>query len=748
MLIKKQQLSLILFITSIVAITAQNKTIYYGTPNAGGAQLHVNEDNTYDIILEKGSHDKIKIKDEEYLFLYNIGHEHEGFKITENSTRAKTDSITIHFMRRNISSSISDIQDVYLGYKTKSDTNFKYVNLCYETLLFNTKDIVPFDFNGTLNITIPRAEEIQLILKKDQFHRDQFKLSPNTSNVYVDYRYIYNKGNIDNNSKLVIAEINTEGGLKINKKVLSTKNLPAKPVKRIASDSFPNWKIPFSIKKEVYKKFNNPKFKYQPVTTISPSSREEKHKEFNNLNEAIATLKSDDSKVLLVFNSLLGNNDIHDFHFIFDRIHRNAKLDYLSDYHLDRYLLYYLKPDDLNELKKYKQGSINEVLAFNSDLDIIYEENISANIFYRKYNSMTEELSHDILATNALHRFKKKIDNKTITAKDFLELGQWRDHSFIEEAIEKRPKDESDILIESTIDVVEPSRKKDTRFKTKIKFNCPKISYTQINKELKTLIKKHKQDQSLDPDFAELAFDFISYYPFFKTISGAKGSYDSSREHYEFCLYLSRFPIETSKIQNEHTKSIEDHFFVIKEILKREGTKKEYPEIVIPTFENLIQLDEYKFHTIFIYYFDLFNQSKLTYNDFNTLFKEIAPLTENYNEQIKSFYDDCHCPYIDDLKYYITALSNAMAWKVVTENNNDKTLLLKALEWSKLTAEVSPESHFYTDTYAHLEYFLGNKERAIELESKAIELATSNNHKNLEEYKKTLEKIKTGTLKY
>jgi len=413
----KKLFSFLLIFVSILTINSQNTTTYYGSPSTGGgATLTIQEDNTYEISLKQGKYSSIKQDGEEFIFLYDIGYENGGFKVTEDYSGTLKDNLTIHFYRRNFT---SDYENIYLGYKSTGE--YTFLNLSYETLLFNTENIEPHEFDGSFTITIPRAEYIQLVYKEvdGDYKMDEFKLSKNTNNVYVDYRSIYDKENIFNNSKLIVAEINKRGEIDINERAFATKFVPSNYVERIGSDTFSDWDVPLAVKKEAYKKFNNPKYVYQPVTTITPSSRGEHVKEFQSLKEAVSTLKKDDTKdILLVFNSLLRNNDVHDFNFIFDRTHRNSKLSYLSQYHLDKYLLYYLKPEDLIELKKYKsEESISEVIALNKDLDIVYKENINTNDFYRKYNSMTEELSHNILATNALLKFEKRLNDGYIDAK-------------------------------------------------------------------------------------------------------------------------------------------------------------------------------------------------------------------------------------------------------------------------------------------------------------------------------------------
>jgi len=215
-------------------------------------------------------------------------------------------------------------------------------------------------------------------------------------------------------------------------------------------------------------------------------------------------------------------------------------------------------------------------------------------------------------------------------------------------------------------------------------------------------------------------------------------------------LYLSRFPVEPSKIYNQYSERYNnDQYSTIREILKSpHGEENKYPELVTDIYENLDKIESEKYYSIFLYYIYLYNIDKLSYEEFDALINEIAPLNDNFNQQVKSFYRSCNCPYIEDMKYHLTILSNAMAWNVVTKNNTNKNLLQKAIKWSKFTNELSPENHYYLDTYANLEYFLDNKERALEIESKAIQLATNSEHKNLKEYQETLEKMKLNTLKH
>jgi len=69
-----------------------------------------------------------------------------------------------------------------------------------------------------------------------------------------------------------------------------------------------------------------------------------------------------------------------------------------------------------------------------------------------------------------------------------------------------------------------------------------------------------------------------------------------------------------------------------------------------------------------------------------------------------------------------SALNN-VAWTAY-ENVEDKVLLTSAVKWAKRATELN-EAHHIIDTYAHLLAATGNKEAALEQETRALELATA-----------------------
>jgi tetratricopeptide (TPR) repeat protein len=81
----------------------------------------------------------------------------------------------------------------------------------------------------------------------------------------------------------------------------------------------------------------------------------------------------------------------------------------------------------------------------------------------------------------------------------------------------------------------------------------------------------------------------------------------------------------------------------------------------------------------------------------------------------------------------------------VCQWTNKKEWLKKAADWSKKSLEVNRIAELL-DTFAQLQYKLGNKEMAIDFQQEAIENARKSN-KNTLRYQSTLERMKSGTLK-
>ncbi len=120
---------------------------------------------------------------------------------------------------------------------------------------------------------------------------------------------------------------------------------------------------------------------------------------------------------------------------------------------------------------------------------------------------------------------------------------------------------------------------------------------------------------------------------------------------------------------------------------------------------------------------------------------EIQPRYFSYTKNYPGLRDSFN-KYIAKYGSTITAGElNNMAWSIF-ENCDDPACLKAAAEWSKLSLEKEKDAPMYLDTFANILYRLGEKEKAIKTQEKAISLITDATQK--EEYVATLQKMKKG----
>jgi hypothetical protein len=74
-------------------------------------------------------------------------------------------------------------------------------------------------------------------------------------------------------------------------------------------------------------------------------------------------------------------------------------------------------------------------------------------------------------------------------------------------------------------------------------------------------------------------------------------------------------------------------------------------------------------------------------------------------------------------KYYKMRFANRannIAWKVFEEHKQNPNKLNEAFQWSSSAVQLEPENSYYLDTFAHLLYARGEKQKALEIEEKAV----------------------------
>lgn len=90
---------------------------------------------------------------------------------------------------------------------------------------------------------------------------------------------------------------------------------------------------------------------------------------------------------------------------------------------------------------------------------------------------------------------------------------------------------------------------------------------------------------------------------------------------------------------------------------------------------------------------------------------------------------------------------NASAWNVVESKGEDKAAVLQALIWSKKSLELAEGFSswpLFADTYAHLLFLNGEKNKAIAMQEEAISKAKASQMQGIEGLQESLEKMKSN----
>ena len=98
-------------------------------------------------------------------------------------------------------------------------------------------------------------------------------------------------------------------------------------------------------------------------------------------------------------------------------------------------------------------------------------------------------------------------------------------------------------------------------------------------------------------------------------------------------------------------------------------------------------------------------------------------------------------------KYYKMRFANRannIAWKVFEEHKQNPDKLNEAFQWSSSAVQLEPENSYYLDTFAHLLYARGEKQKALEIEEKAVKNLPVDVKKS--EIQTNFEKMKKGEI--
>ena len=116
---------------------------------------------------------------------------------------------------------------------------------------------------------------------------------------------------------------------------------------------------------------------------------------------------------------------------------------------------------------------------------------------------------------------------------------------------------------------------------------------------------------------------------------------------------------------------------------------------------------------------DNFDQAIIFYEEYLSNFKEDQLIVSLNNAYEKLGIESWSW---SNYKNNFADMANTMAWEVVLKRPQYNATLKKALKWSQLSIQLSPNNSYYLNTLAQLHYLNGDKQKATEVQQKAIDI--------------------------
>jgi len=280
----------------------------------------------------------------------------------------------------------------------------------------------------------------------------------------------------------------------------------------------------------------------------------------------------------------------------------------------------------------------------------------------------------------------------------------------------------------------------------------------QVITQWERVVNAHKKDSKLDPEYAFLLSlnnaESNYYYRIFNAEKPA------TTADIDAIAYLVKFADEI-KAYNKKIEGDEDYYMGYNERLKKGIIDVNYGELS-NQLDRIVFNDKKLFEPVKTVYKEglkkkLFSDDN--YIDFlyeNNVDEAAAYFSEYYKNLLQKdsnlivALDKAFSEGDDDnsWKYYKMRFANRannIAWKVFEEHKQNPDKLNEAFQWSSSAVQLEPENSFYLDTFAHLLYARGEKQKALEIEEKAVKnLPVGDDEKS--EIQTNFEKMKKGEI--
>ena len=255
----------------------------------------------------------------------------------------------------------------------------------------------------------------------------------------------------------------------------------------------------------------------------------------------------------------------------------------------------------------------------------------------------------------------------------------------------------------------------------------------QVITQWERVVNAHKKDSKLDPEYAFLLSLNNAEANYYYRIFNAEKP--TTTADIDAIAYLVKFADEI-KAYNKKIEGNDDNYMGYNERLEKGIIEVNYGELsnqlehitfndkklfepVKTTYKeglkkNLFSADNY----IDFLYDNNVDEAAVYFGEYykNLLQKDgnlIVALDKAFSEG-----DD-----ENSWKYYKMRFANRannIAWKVFEEHKQNPDKLNEAFQWSSSAVQLEPENSYYLDTFAHLLYARGEKQKALEIQEKAV----------------------------
>ena len=284
----------------------------------------------------------------------------------------------------------------------------------------------------------------------------------------------------------------------------------------------------------------------------------------------------------------------------------------------------------------------------------------------------------------------------------------------------------------------------------------------QVITQWERVVNAHKKDTKFDPEYAFLLSlnnaDANYYYRIFNAEKPA------TTADIDAIAYLVKFADEI-KAYNKKIEGNDDNYMGYNERLEKGIIEVNYGELS-NQLEYITFNDKKLFEPVKTTYKEGLKKNLFSadnYIDFlyNNNVDEAAVYFGEYYKNLLQKYgnlivalDKAFSEGDDEnsWKYYKMRFANRannIAWKVFEEHKQNPDKLNEAFQWSSSAVQLEPENSYYLDTFAHLLYARGEKQKALEIQEKAVKnlpKAEDGGDDEKSEIQTNFEKMKKGEI--